>query len=91
MGLLKFIEFLKTNEGEKPENYTEYSYQFRDLQVFAYYSKDNKKSNAFWHYGITTNRYSSYDSSGLELQTLIELKVEILMAKEKFKQQLPEF
>ena len=90
-GLLKYIEFLIKNESEKPENYTEYNYNFRDLKVYAYYSKDiYKKSGPSWHYGIKTDIYSG-SHSGAELKTLIELKDAILKSKEKFKQPFPNF
>ncbi len=90
-GLLKFIEFLEKNESEKPENYTEYEYNFKDFEVAAYYSNDLfKKNPPIWHYIIKTSFYSA-SRSEVELKTLTELKDAILKSKDKFKQAIPNY
>lgn len=90
-GLLKFIELLNKIDSEKPENYTEYIFNSKDLQIYAYFSSDTyKKAPLYWHYGIKIDKYYSRSGSRVELKVLNEIREAIINSKSKFSI-LPDF
>jgi hypothetical protein len=82
--LIKYLEFIESLKDKTETNYTEYLFNSKDLQLFAYYSQGlNKKWG--WHYGIEIDKYYSGSRVDLNLETLMELKNALSKSGEYFK------
>jgi hypothetical protein len=73
--LIKFLDFLETLEGVAPNNYTEYNYNFEDLEGFSYYQPTAK--NDKWIYGFQTDQYYSESIIRMKIENIQELKNKI--------------
>ena len=73
--LIKFLDFLQTLDGTVPNNYTEYDYNFKDLNGFACYQTISK--NLKWIYGFQTNKYYSGSSVNMKIENINDLKSKI--------------
>jgi hypothetical protein len=82
--MLKFFEFIESLKDKTETNYTEYIFNSRDLQLFAYYSQGSNKKWE-WHYGIETNKYYSGSRVNMDLKAVLDLKNSIQSSLSHFK------
>lgn len=84
-GLLKFVDYLEKTQTEHPQNYTEYTFNSNDIQVYAYYALEAySKKRLGWNYGIKIDKYFSNSSLSVDLKTLTDLRDNIAKSKDKF-------
>jgi hypothetical protein len=83
--LVKFLELCENLKDKTETNYTEYIFNSRDLQFFAYYSENSKKKQFEWHFGMEVDKYYKDSRVDIDIKTMTEFKTAVLNNMNYFK------
>jgi hypothetical protein len=83
--LVKFFELCEDLKDRVLANYTEFIFNSKDLQFFAYYGLNNKSKKWEWNFGLAVDKFYKGSRVDLDLKTFSDFKNALLNNMNYFK------